>query len=88
MGVYMDIILDELGYEKSDMLYIYNRLKIEMGYTEDRINKKTGQLTKVPKQTRDLDKHQYAEWMELFSRNVAVNHGINLPPPEKALAVI
>ena len=88
MGLWMDLILEELGYEPTDKDWIYGVLKLEMGYCEDRINKRTGEKISVPKKTRDLDKVAYSKFMEDFARNMAVNHEITLPDPVAAMAVI
>lgn len=89
MGLWMDIILESLGYEQEDKPYIYGQLKIAIGWFEERVNKKTGLITKVPKPTADLDAPTYSEKiMAPIQRYVAINYEINLPDPEKAMAVI
>ncbi len=91
MGFWMDLIMREeygVPYTKAEFNKTYDDLKIEMGWTLDKVNLKTGEVRKFPKPTHDLDGPKYSEWMEQFARHVAANHGINLPPPEKAMAVI
>lgn len=88
MGYWADIILEELGYERSDWLYIYGRLKIQCGWFTERVNKRTGEVVKVPRETHESETEEYSKFMELFQRNAAINHGINLPDPERIRATI
>ncbi|MGH7198871.1 MAG: hypothetical protein ACREH5_09070 [Candidatus Omnitrophota bacterium] len=88
MGLYMDQILEELGYEPEDKLYIYGLLKIESGYFEERVNTKTGEVVKVPKKTRDFDTAKYTKFMDDFVRNATKRHNIVLPDPVAELARI
>ena len=92
MGLWLSMIMDdsygEGAWNENDKAYVYVELKKEMGWTRQIVNKKTGLVVTVPKETRNLEKHEYAAFMELLARHVALNHGINLPPPDKALAVI
>ena len=92
VGLWMGIIMDEFygegGWDEVDKISSYSQFKIEMGWVKKLVNKKTGEVTIVPAETRNLDKPGYAEFMEKFAQHIASRHGIYLPPPDKALAVI
>lgn len=88
MGFWMSMILEETGYHANDRDYIYNQIKIGMGFTEERVNTKTGELRKVPKETRGLKKDDYSRFMADFSDYILHNFNIALPPPDRLKAVI
>lgn len=84
-GVWMPIIMEEeygLPYTKEEEQRVYDGIKIEMEWTIDKVNRKTGEIRKFPRDTHDLDVAPYSAWMENFARHVAVNHGIFLPDPD------
>ena len=86
MGYWMSIILEELGYHHNDLEYIYGQIKMGMGFTENRVNRKTGQVHKVPKLTRDLPKDEYSTFMADFQDYILHKMQIVLPPPERVMA--
>lgn len=88
MGLWMDQILDEWGFEVTEKDRIYGDLKIEMGWTVDRVNKKTGEVKAFPKETKTLDTPAYSDFMEKFARHMAIEHQIVLPDPMAELARI
>ena len=89
MGLYMDIMLEQLGYEATDKDWLYGILKMEMGWTETRVNKKTGEKFTVPGKTAHLDTEEYSrKFMDAFVRNAALQHEIVLPDPVAAMAVV
>ena len=88
MGLWMDQILDELGYEPADKDYVFQTLKMDMGFTESRVNKQTGEIKKVPKSTKNLPTDEYTQFMDKFVRHVSINHHITLPDPVHELARI
>jgi len=88
MGLWLDLILDELGYEQSDKAYVYGLIKIEMGWVENRVNKRTGVVTTVPRETKNLNTPEYSKFMEDFARHMAINHSIVLPDPNPLAATI
>ena len=88
MGLYMDQILEELGYESTDKDFLFQTLKLEMGWTEERVNKRTRAITLVPKKTRDLPTPEFSAFMEKFVRHMAIHHNIVLPDPVADMARI
>lgn len=88
IGFWMSVILEEIGYHPNDREYIYNQIKIGMGFMEERVNRITGEVRKVPKQTRNLKKDEYSKFMDDFSDYIRHNFNIDLPPPEAIKATI
>lgn len=88
LGFWMSMILEETGYHENDREYIYNQIKIGMGFTEDRVNTITGEVRKVPKQTRGLNKDEYSRFMDNFADYIMHNFSMALPPPERLKAII
>lgn len=88
MGIWLDIILEEKGYEQCDKTFVFDQLKLDMGWTEDRVNKSTGEVVKVPKRTSNLDTLAFSQFMESFARHVAIHENIILPDPQSSLAGI
>ena len=86
MGLWLDTILEDKGYEQEDKNYIFYCLKMDMGWTVDRVDKNTGLVRKAPRPTKDLDMDGYSKFMELFARHVATHEGISLPDPKAELA--
>jgi len=90
-GFWMPIILEEMGYHPHDAQYVYDHIKIKIGWTEDRVNKLTGEVKKLPRPTADCDTATYAEFMERFRGFVEdqdAGLGILLPDPNPMMARI
>lgn len=90
-GYWMSIIMEEeygLPYTKEEEQRVYDEIKIEMDWTVEKINRRTGEVRKFPRDTHTLDAAVYSNWMEMFARHISMNHGINLPPPERLKAII
>lgn len=83
-GLWMPIIIEELGYRPHDSEYLYQSLKVKIGWTENVVNKLTGEVKKMPRPTANCDKAEYAEFMERFRSFVEdadTGLGILLPDP-------
>jgi len=89
MGVWMKVILShsELGYSIHDKEPVYQGIKMQCWY-EEKVNDKTGQVLRVPRETKNLTTEEYSEFMESFRRFVWDFFEINLPDPDAALAMI
>jgi hypothetical protein len=90
-GLWMPIILDEKGYYPHDKDYVYDQIKLAIGWTEDRVDKHTGEVHKVPRPTATLDTAEYSKFMEIFRayvEDVDSGFGILLPDPDPTLARI
>ncbi len=90
-GPWMKIILEEKGYFPHDADYVYGQIKMAIGWTEDRVDKATGLVTKVPAPTAPLNTVEYAEFMRLFRGYVEdqdTGFGIRLPDPDSTKAKI
>ncbi len=88
-GIWLPIIMEELygsPYTKEEAQQVYNELKMEMEWVVEKVNKKTGEVRLFPKDTHDLESGLYSQWMEMFARNVAMNHQIFLPDPKPELS--
>ena len=86
-GKWMPLIMKEeygIPYTKEEEQRIYDSIKFEMEWTVDKVNKKTGEVRKFPRDTHTLDTTEYSHWMEMFARHVSMNHRINLPPPDRS----
>ena len=91
MGFWMPLIMEEeygTPYTEAEMLKVYGEIKMEMNWTIDKVNKKTGEVRKFPRDTHDLDSGAYTAWMEDFARHIAAEHNIFLPDPDPAKARI
>lgn len=90
-GYWMPIILLEQGYYPHDAEHVYNEIKMRIGWTEDRVNKLTGEIVKFPRPTANLDTAGYSEFMRLFRAYVEdpdTGLGILLPDPDPSMARI
>lgn len=90
-GLWMPIIIEEMGYRPHDTRYVYDSLKMRIGWTEERVNKLTGEVKKLPRATADCDKAEYSKFMELFRAYVEdqdTGLGVLLPDPDPNLARI
>ncbi len=90
-GYWLPIVLEELGYRPHDAQYVYDMIKMKIGWTEERVNKTTGEVTLVPRPTADLDTKGYAGFMEIwraFVEDADVGFGIILPDPDSTMARI
>ncbi len=90
-GFWMPIILKEQGYYPHDAEYVYNQIKIAIGWTEPRVNEKTGEETMVPRPTAKSNTAEYAEFMRIFRGYVEDQDrgfGIILPDPDSTKARI
>ncbi len=90
-GKWMEIILLEKGYFPHDAEYIYGQIKMAIGWTEDRVDKVTGLVTKVPAPTAHLNTVEYSEFMRIFKgyvEDVDTGFGIRLPDPDSTKARI
>ena len=87
----MPIIIEELGYRPHDTEYVYQSIKVKIGWTEDVVNKLTGEVKKLPRPTADCDTAEYSRFMELFRAFVEdadTGFGIHLPDPDPLMARI
>jgi hypothetical protein len=90
-GLWMPIILKELGHYPHDARYVYDSIKIAIGWTEPRTNPKTGEVTNVPAPTAHLDTEGYSGFMKIFRAYVEdqdSGFGILLPDPDPTMARI
>jgi hypothetical protein len=87
MGIYMDTILDELGYGPQEKDAVYNAIKAQCFYTE-MVSEKTGEVMRIGKPTAHLGTKEYSDFMDIFSRFVLDFFGITLPEPDAARAMI
>jgi hypothetical protein len=88
-GLWMPIILEELGFHPHDEKYVYDMIKIAINWTEPRTNPKTGEVTMVPKPTAHLDTDGYSGFMRIFRAYVEDQDsglGILLPEPDSMMA--
>lgn len=88
-GVWIPMIMkEEYGepYTKAEAQKVYDDIKVEMEWTVDKVNRKTGEVRKFPRDTHDLESGPYSQFMEMFARYIAVNHGIFLPDPKPELS--
>lgn len=70
MGVWMTEILKSLGNGRHEYDYIYGCIKIACGYYEIKTNPTTGEVERVPMQTRGFDKKRYSQFMTDFKAYV------------------
>lgn len=89
MGTWMKTILEELGYGKHDLDFVYNEIKIACGYFELKAIPGTAEAKKMPLKTRGFTKDEYSKFMTDFKRYVEDSDtglGIRLPElnPENA----
>lgn len=87
MGFYMKIILKEAGYGPHEKEAVYQGIKLQCWYKEV-INEKTGQVLRIPKSTRDLDKPEYSKFIQVFKDFVWDFFGIMLPEADAAMAML
>lgn len=90
-GFWMPIILEELGYRPHDAEYLYQSIKVKIGWVDEVVNKITGEVKKMPRPTADCDTATYAEFMERFRAFVEdadSGLGILLPNPDPMMARI
>ncbi len=82
MGVWMATILESLGYGAHDKDFVYQEIKIAIGYCEPKAIPGTGEQKKVPVRTSGFDKDKYRKFMDDFQRyveDVDTGLGIRLP---------
>lgn len=90
-GFWMPIILDELGYRPHDAEYVYQSIKVKIGWTDDVVNKITGEVKKLPRPTAHLPQDEYSHFVEIFRAFVEDDidgFGIRLPDPDPSMARI
>ncbi len=88
MGLWMGIILKELGYGLHEKDNVYYGIKAKCWYTES-VNEQTGEVLNIPRATRDMNKGDYSkEFMFAFQHFVFDFFGITLPDPETERAKI
>lgn len=88
MGVWMPLILEELGYHRHDLDRVYNWIKLQCWYEEKIIR---GRKARMVRETHEDDTEKYAEFMKAFRGFVEDPDnglGILLPDPDPYLAKI
>ena len=80
MGVWMPIILNELGYFPHESERVYNECKRDFWYEER--TSKSGIVTRIIKKTRENNTKEYMDFMEAFRGWAWDVHQIELPDPD------
>lgn len=65
-GVWVPDICRELGYHPHDEQFLYDQIKMQIGWTETKANPLTGEAVTVPRPTKDCTMQEYSEFMEAF----------------------
>lgn len=87
MGLWLDLICDELGYPRYEREKVYNWIKSECWYEMVEGTKGTVKM-KFPKETKNLTIPEYAVFMRTFQQFVEEFLHIILPNPNPHLAKI
>lgn len=90
-GVWVPIIIEELGYSPHDAEWVYQNIKMKIGWVREVVNKMTGEVKKLPKPTAGSTKEEYSEFMQAFRAYVEdpdTGLGILLPDLDSNLARI
>lgn len=87
MGFWLGIIMADQGYHEHEKDALYEAIKAEC-WGEEIVSKKTGQVIRKGRLTRNLDAAEYSKFMDAFRAYVFDFFGIYLPDPIKSLAYI
>ncbi len=88
-GPWMDMIMKENygePFTKEEKLVVYNEIKMAIGWTVEKVNRKTGEVKDFPRPTKGESPAGYSHFMELVARYAAVTLGIVLENPKRELA--
>ncbi len=81
-GTWVPYITDHEGYPDHDNNYVYQSIKVAIGYYENKVNLTTGEVEKVAVRTGGFDMDEFSAFMKAFRdyvEDVDTGLGIRLP---------